>query len=388
MDAPPTGRIARFLNVNSEVASLARVGPVNRQAESIMRLIRSPQTVVHLVTMLEEMPVQETLDGINELREFELPVGGIFVNRTHEPLLPTSELKAATTGAIDVTALARGLKSAGLPASDAITAGLSIEASEHAQQLAIERKLRARLRSAAAADLSAPRFRLHRRGPPVRPRRRTGRAGRRVTSLDIETLIADPATKIIVCCGSGGVGKTTLAAALGVRAAEHGTPRRHPHHRSGSTVGSITWARRARQRAAQGRGCAFAEEVRGRRAARDDARHEAHVRRDRRGARDTRESRADSGEPVLPIAVVEFCRHAGIHGDGEARAAARVRQVGSHRRRHPARAVGAGLSRRARHDSRAFSTAGSSACCLCLPRSAVADTRRSCKSGSVSSPTR
>ena len=91
MDAPPTGRIARFLNVNSEVASLARVGPVNRQAESIMRLIRSPQTVVHLVTMLEEMPVQETLDGIDELHEFDLPVGGVIVNRVHEPLLPKAE---------------------------------------------------------------------------------------------------------------------------------------------------------------------------------------------------------------------------------------------------------------------------------------------------------
>ncbi|NDZ77354.1 AAA family ATPase [Streptomyces sp. SID10853] len=43
-----------------------------------------------------------------------------------------------------------------------------------------------------------------------------------VPLLDIDPLIDDPATRIIVCCGSGGVGKTTTAAALGVRAAERG----------------------------------------------------------------------------------------------------------------------------------------------------------------------
>jgi anion-transporting ArsA/GET3 family ATPase len=41
-------------------------------------------------------------------------------------------------------------------------------------------------------------------------------------SLDVDGLIDDPATGIIVCCGSGGVGKTTIAAALGLRAAERG----------------------------------------------------------------------------------------------------------------------------------------------------------------------
>ena len=40
--------------------------------------------------------------------------------------------------------------------------------------------------------------------------------------LDVDALLADPGTGIIVCCGSGGVGKTTTAAALGVRAAEAG----------------------------------------------------------------------------------------------------------------------------------------------------------------------
>ncbi|MFI0810549.1 ArsA-related P-loop ATPase [Streptomyces echinatus] len=40
--------------------------------------------------------------------------------------------------------------------------------------------------------------------------------------LDIDTLLDDPKTRIVVCCGSGGVGKTTTAAALGLRAAERG----------------------------------------------------------------------------------------------------------------------------------------------------------------------
>lgn len=40
--------------------------------------------------------------------------------------------------------------------------------------------------------------------------------------LGVDGLIDDPKTRIIVCCGSGGVGKTTTAAALGLRAAERG----------------------------------------------------------------------------------------------------------------------------------------------------------------------
>ncbi|NSL43060.1 ArsA family ATPase [Streptomyces sp. 8P21H-1] len=40
--------------------------------------------------------------------------------------------------------------------------------------------------------------------------------------LGVDTLLDDPGTRIVVCCGSGGVGKTTTAAALGLRAAERG----------------------------------------------------------------------------------------------------------------------------------------------------------------------
>jgi anion-transporting ArsA/GET3 family ATPase len=47
--------------------------------------------------------------------------------------------------------------------------------------------------------------------------------GPQVPALDIDAILADPGIRIVVCCGSGGVGKTTTAAALGLRAAEvHG----------------------------------------------------------------------------------------------------------------------------------------------------------------------
>src|SRR5680860_1423788 len=95
LDAPPTGRIAQFLGVNSELAGLARMGPIKTQADMVMTLFRSSRTAIHLVTVLEEMPVQETADGIEQLRAAGLPVGGVIVNLVRPRDLGPDELAAA-----------------------------------------------------------------------------------------------------------------------------------------------------------------------------------------------------------------------------------------------------------------------------------------------------
>ncbi|GAA3816104.1 ArsA family ATPase [Nocardioides panacisoli] len=56
----------------------------------------------------------------------------------------------------------------------------------------------------------------------TKPRTRVGPSGSPAGALDVDALIDDPGTRIIVCCGSGGVGKTTTSAALALRAAERG----------------------------------------------------------------------------------------------------------------------------------------------------------------------
>ena len=155
LDAPPTGRIARFLNVNSEVAALAKMGPIRNQADSVMRLIRSAKTAVHIVTLLEEMPVQETTDGVAELRATGLPVGAVIVNQVRGPLLPANRLAEAAEGRLDRTEISRGLKSAGIAADSATVATLVAEAADHAGRVHLEQQERD-----ALAQLERPTYEL------------------------------------------------------------------------------------------------------------------------------------------------------------------------------------------------------------------------------------
>jgi anion-transporting ArsA/GET3 family ATPase len=157
LDAPPTGRIAQFLGVNSELAGLAKMGPIKSQADTVMTLFRSPRTAVHLVTVLEEMPVQETADGIAELRRAGLPVGGVIVNLVRPRDLDDATVAAIREEQVDPTALAAELKSAGVDADDDLVAGLLAEAADHAERRELEDTQRA-----LVEELDAPTYELPR----------------------------------------------------------------------------------------------------------------------------------------------------------------------------------------------------------------------------------
>lgn len=99
-DAPPTGRIAQFLNVHAAVAGLAKVGPIRNQADSIMRLLRSATTAVHFVTLLEDMPVTETEEAVAALRPTQIRIGTVIENMVTPTPLNHDQLQTAATGSI------------------------------------------------------------------------------------------------------------------------------------------------------------------------------------------------------------------------------------------------------------------------------------------------
>jgi anion-transporting ArsA/GET3 family ATPase len=145
LDAPPTGRIAAFLNVNHEVADLAKVGPIRNQADAIMGMLQSDVTRIHLVTLLEEMPVQETLDAVGQLEALDLRIGSIVVNLVRNSPLDDDALALAVKEKLPAAELTRGLKAAGLTIGDDLVETLASEAHDHAIRVGLERENRDRI---------------------------------------------------------------------------------------------------------------------------------------------------------------------------------------------------------------------------------------------------
>jgi anion-transporting ArsA/GET3 family ATPase len=159
LDAPPTGRISQFLNVNSELAGLAKVGPIRNQADNVMTLLHSAQTAVHLVTVLEDMPVQETADGIEELRHQHLPVGGVVVNLAHPPHLDDDDDRdRAISGSLDRAAVTADLREVGVRAGDTLVKSLLEVAREHAERRELEDEQRKRITALDVPTYELPRL--------------------------------------------------------------------------------------------------------------------------------------------------------------------------------------------------------------------------------------
>jgi anion-transporting ArsA/GET3 family ATPase len=135
VDSPPTGRIVRFLDVTRAVSDLAKGGPVYSQAEGVVKLLHSDQTAIHLVTLLEALPMQETIEAIDELQGLGLPIGSVIVNRNIATYLQPDDLTKAAEGDVDADAVRTGLAAAGIKLDDADFAGLLTETIQHATRI-------------------------------------------------------------------------------------------------------------------------------------------------------------------------------------------------------------------------------------------------------------
>jgi anion-transporting ArsA/GET3 family ATPase len=129
LDAPPTGRIAQFLNVHAAVAGLAKVGPIRNQADSIMRLLRSATTAVHFVTLLEDMPVTETEEAIAALRPTQVRIGTVIENMVTPTPLDLDQLHTAASGTVALKVPGLTLKQ-----NQALASEFAIEAARTLQE--------------------------------------------------------------------------------------------------------------------------------------------------------------------------------------------------------------------------------------------------------------
>jgi anion-transporting ArsA/GET3 family ATPase len=85
VDAPATGHSLQYLRMPQAARDSFGAGLVQREAAKIVGLLQDVDTTaVHLVTLAEEMPVAETLETSEQLRDvLRMPLGWVVVNRLH-----------------------------------------------------------------------------------------------------------------------------------------------------------------------------------------------------------------------------------------------------------------------------------------------------------------
>jgi anion-transporting ArsA/GET3 family ATPase len=124
VDAPPTGRIVNFLRAPEATTELVSMGPIRQQAQMVVDMLLDPgRTHVQLVTLLEELPVQETIEGFAALRELGVAVGPVLLNRVLPERFDEPARKALTDD-LETADLRAVLAGAGLEVDDATATAL------------------------------------------------------------------------------------------------------------------------------------------------------------------------------------------------------------------------------------------------------------------------
>jgi anion-transporting ArsA/GET3 family ATPase len=116
VDAPATGHTMTFLSSAGGLLDAARGGPIRSQAADVVALLSDPSRCqVALVTLPEEMPVNEVVEAAYQLEDrVGIALGPVIVNAAYPPVpglevpaAETVEASGATIDAMDVAALER-----------------------------------------------------------------------------------------------------------------------------------------------------------------------------------------------------------------------------------------------------------------------------------------
>ena len=93
VDAPAAGHMLTFFSAPVGLADAVRVGPVRRQSDWLVQMLRDPKrSRVHLVTLAEEMPVTETLEtGEAIVQQLDMNQGPVFANAVYSQLFSSQE---------------------------------------------------------------------------------------------------------------------------------------------------------------------------------------------------------------------------------------------------------------------------------------------------------
>lgn len=221
LDAPATGHGLTFLGLPKLIGELVPIGNLKRESDEMWALLSDPsRSALHVVTRPEALPTQEALELTSQLRdELGLSVDTLWLNLC-APHLSLEQLLSADNERRAAPALWTELRAR----CDELLAGQRAEwraletLSEAADQLSIPVARLSRLtlaqgsrplvdallREAFSCTLSGPpeRLRAQERSPPPAPR------------LTFRATPQRSGARLITLVGGGGVGKTTMSAAL------------------------------------------------------------------------------------------------------------------------------------------------------------------------------